>query len=273
MTRRGPRGPLNCLYDEAFAHMEHSVDALASVVPAPRSVKMGGGRVFRYEERLPQQAVVLKLARLVSALRATRLLLDHGYVQEVATLERVIGEVQEDVFFLVSGYRSQDTLYRRFLKDFWQDEFDDHAPLASTQKRDRVPRRKIQAHIGRVISGISGAPSDLSRTIEQFRTIGNRQSDYVHGAGPRLLELFGGEPPHFHMGGMLGTEQESGHRRYFWDYVYRSICVFAMVTRAFGDSVAGDKIMDYLDRFERSELVDEGIHGGPAASKRASAGR
>ena len=71
----------------------------------------------------------------------------------------------------------------------------------------------------------------------------------------------------------FGTEQESGHRRYFWDYVYRSICVFAMVTRAFGDSVAGDKIMDYLDRFERSELVDEGIHGGPAASKRASAGR
>ena len=57
MTRRGPRGPLNCLYDEAFAHMEHSVDALASVVPAPRSVKMGGG------PRVPLRGAVASTGR------------------------------------------------------------------------------------------------------------------------------------------------------------------------------------------------------------------
>lgn len=248
-------GRLQSPYDEAFAHMEQSVEALARVVPAPRSVKKGGASVFRYEERSSEQAVVLKLARLVSTLRATRVLLVHGYVQEVATLERVIGELQEDVFFLVSGYRDQDTRYRRFLRDFWQDEFDDDSPLASTQKRYRVPRRKIQAHIGRVVSGISGDASDLSPTIARFRTIANRQSDYVHGAAPRLLELYGGNPPHFHMGGMLGTEQVSTHRQYFWDYVYRSICVFAMVTRAFGDSTASDRIMDYLDRFEQERAL------------------
>ena len=116
----------------------------------------------------------------------------------------------------------------------------------------RVPRRKIRAHIARVVSGGPGSTANLSGTIAQFLTIDNRQSDNVHGAAPRLLELYGGSPPQFHMGGMLRTEQESEHRRYFRNYVYRAICLFSMVTRAFGDSAAGDKILGYADRFEQS---------------------
>lgn len=244
---------LGDLYGEAFSHMEQSVHELAGNVPAPRLVQKSCGRVFRYEERLPAQAVVLKLARLVSTLRATHLLLDQGFVQEVATLERVIGEIQEDVFFLVTGDEATTPRYGRFLDDFWEEEFDAKSALASTQKRGMTPRQKIRAQIGRFVSQIEGSTADSSRTTEQLRTVDNAQSGYVHGAAPQLMEMYGGSPPRFHMAGMLGTAREQEHGEQFWNYVYRSIFTFAMVTRSFGDSAAAVKIREYADAFERSK--------------------
>lgn len=255
---------LDDLYDEAFSHMEQSVHELAGSVPAPQFVQKSYGHVFRYEERLPAQAVVLKLARLVSTLRATHLLLDQGFVQEVATLERVIGEIQEDVVFLVTGHEAATPRHQRFLDDFWEEEFDANSALASTQKRRMVPRQKIRAEIGRSVSHIPGSTAASSRTIEQLRTVDNAQSGYVHGTAPQLMETYGGRPPRFHMAGMLGTVREQGHGEQFWSYVYRSICTFAIVTRAFGDSAAAVKIREYADAFERSKPV--GATGGGRVS-------
>ena len=244
---------LDDLYDETFSQMEQSVHGLAASVPAPRLLQKSYGRVFRYEERLPAQAVVLKLARMVSTLRATRLLLDQGFVQEVATLERVIGEIQEDVVFLVTGCEASKSRYLKFLDDFWEEEFDAESSLASTQKRGMTPRKKIRAQIGRFVSQIPGSTTDSSRITEQLRTVDNAQSGYVHGAAPQLMEMYGGSPPQFHMAGMLGTVREQEHGEQFWNYVYRSICTFGMATRAFGDSAAALKIRQFADEFERSK--------------------
>ena len=44
--------------------------------------------------------MVQKLARMVSTLDAARLLLEHGFVQEQAALQRVLDEIRRTYFFL-----------------------------------------------------------------------------------------------------------------------------------------------------------------------------
>lgn len=56
--------------------------------------------VFRYAEQTIQQAVVQKLARTVSGLHAVETLLDHVLFQEQGMVQRVVDEVQEDIWFL-----------------------------------------------------------------------------------------------------------------------------------------------------------------------------
>ena len=94
-----------------------------------------------------------------------------------------------------------------------------------------IPRRKIRAHNSDVVASIPNSPFDPSRTNEISRTIDKAYSGYVHAASPQIMELYGGNPPHFHMSGMLGTPVEQAHRQDFCNYVYRSICVFGLVRR------------------------------------------
>ena len=66
------------------------------------------------------------------------------------------------------------------------------------------------------------------------------------------MEMYSGSPPVFRMNGMPGTLLERAHRKEFWDYVYRAICAFALVQRAFGDAAGSAKIRAFAERFERS---------------------
>ena len=124
---------------------------------------------------------------------------------------------------------------------------------ASVSQREMVPRQKIRAHIARFAAKSARFKGGQSVLTETLRTLDNTQSGYVHGAAPNLLDMFGGRPPKFHMNGMLGTVRESEHRGQFWDYVYRSICVFSLVSGAFGDSAGAANWRAYADRFARSE--------------------
>lgn len=256
MTTLKRDGSLDEGYDQTFQDMEDSVHDLVALVPQPKLVETKMGPVFRYEERLPEQAVVLKLVGLVSTLRAAQLLLHRGFVQELGMLERVIGDLHQDVLFLLTGHEDSalKTRYQRFLEDFWQEEFDADTAIASTQKRGMVPRQKIRAHISRFTSKIPGFKGDQSQLTENLRTVDKAQSGYIHGAAPHLLDLFGGSPPRFqfHMNGMLGTVRESEHREQFWNYVYRSICTFSLASHAFGDSAGAAKWRAYADRFAAS---------------------
>ncbi len=88
------------LYDQALNNMENTVHALAQRVSPPQRVPYKDSFVFRYVEKSIHQALVQKLARLVSTLHAARLLMEHGFVQEQATLQRVLDEMHEDITFL-----------------------------------------------------------------------------------------------------------------------------------------------------------------------------
>ncbi len=91
------------IYKQTLTFLEQVVRILAAKVPQPKLVVIGKIRAFRHEEQTIYQAIVQKLARMVSTLAASRLLFDNGFVQEQASLQRILDEISEDILFLAFG--------------------------------------------------------------------------------------------------------------------------------------------------------------------------
>lgn len=236
------------LYANALVLMERTVHGLARRVPQPQRVPYKDGFVFRHVEKTVHQALVQKLARQVSSLRATYLLMAHGYVQEQAAMQRILDELQEDITFLAFGviFEKWSPLHDDYLATFFEEEFDADTAIESTQKRAMIPRKKIRASIASMEGGL-----DPSRGVEVTRTISKTYSGYVHAASPHIMDIYGGDPPSFHMRGMLGTRRHTEHRADLWNYFYRAITAFGFAAKAFGDDQLFSTIRDFADEFAR----------------------
>ena len=238
-------------YEQILVHLERAVNQLAGRVPEPKLMDFRNFYAFRYVERTIHQAIVQKLARMVSTLDAARLLLDHGFVQEQASLQRVLDEIQEDIMFLVFGIlrgESTSSLHSEYLDSFFEEEFDAETAIKSTQKRSMVPRRKIRAYLAR--NGFS--PFDPSNGIELLRTVSKTYSGYVHAASPHIMDMYGGDPRRFHMRGMKDNPVYEGHREDLWNYFYRGISSCAFGAKAFGDEELFDDYHGLLRQFEKT---------------------
>ena len=69
-------------FQEILEHLDKTIEELLSLRAGPEKVELGEVVVHRFSEKDAQRAVVLKLAMLVSNLRAGRLLIDHGFTYE-----------------------------------------------------------------------------------------------------------------------------------------------------------------------------------------------
>ena len=240
------------MYDQTLQNMEKYHRALAARVHQPKAVAYGGGYVFRYHEHDVHQALVQKLARVISGLHAARLLLAHGFLQEQGALQRMLDEFNEDILFLAYSVIDGDTtqLHREYLAAFFQEEFDNPASaIESTQKRPMVRRQKIRAYLA---ARIKGAGLDPSRGAEAMRTLDKTYSGFVHGASPHIMEMYYGDPPHFHFRGMLGTTLANEHREDLWNYFYRSIGSFVCSAKAFGDEALCESVLGDMRNFARA---------------------
>ena len=233
------------LYDQTLTNMETSHATLAGRVHAPEVVPFGkDGPVFRYADKEIHQALIQKLARVVSGLHAARLLMEHGFFQEQAALQRMLDELNEDILFLAHGVISGNTtdLHQEYLAAFYEEEFDNpDGAIESTQKRPMVSRQKIRAYLSRV--------EGFSSQVEALRTVQKAYSGYVHGASPHIMEMYLGSPPRWHLRGMLGTLRADDHRRDLWNVFYRSIGSFFFAAQAFGDEKLSGSIRQYMREF------------------------
>ena len=233
------------LMDRTFRDFENSMPT------KPQFVKLSFGMAFRFKEKDIYQAMIQKLARVQSSVRAARLLLSNGFVQEQAILHRTIDETNEDIMFLVYAV-TNDTitdLHKRFLKAFWEEEIDESGTMiASRQKRPMIPRKKIQAYLAK----IEGVDLDSSTQQEVTRTISKAYSGFVHGASPHIMDMYGGNPPHFHTNGMLGTPRMGEHSDDLWNYVYRSYISHIAVAKALGAAKHVEVLNKHLVRFEQN---------------------
>ena len=237
------------VYEQVLTYMEGIVDDLAGRVPQPQFVEKFGA--FRHVEKSIHQAIVQKLARMVSTLHASRLLCNHGFVQEQAALQRILDEIQEDVLFLAFGIIHDDVqspLHRSYLDAFFEEEFDAATAIESTQKRPMIRRQKIQAYLARV----EEAPMDPHRGGELFRTTSKIYSGFVHAASPHIMDMYVGNPPRFHVRGMKGAETYETYRKDVRNYFYRGISAFAFAAKAFGDDDLCARIYDRMIQFQQA---------------------
>ncbi len=208
-------------------------------------VKLFFGGAFRYKEKDIYQALIQKLAKVQSTLRAAYFLLKRGYVQEQAILHRVIDELNEDILFLVYAVTNEEItdLHKRYLEAFWEEEIDESGDMIdSKQKRPMILRKKIRAYIAQV----EGTTLDPSRGIELSRTLSKAYSGFVHGASPHIMDTYGGNPPHFHTKGMLGTPRMEEYADDLWNYMYRTYLSHILVAKALG----AEKHLEILNKYK-----------------------
>jgi hypothetical protein len=228
--------------------MEATLHELERRVGPASLVAIGDGQAFRYQEKNVHQAIVQKLARVVSGLHAARLLIDHGFIQEDGALRRMLDEFQDDVVFLAYGVIKGDLtpLHREYLNAFYMEEFDvPHDALKSSQKRPLISRDKIQAYIARIESP-NNDPHTAQRAI---RSVTKTYSGFVHGASPHVMEMYGGSPPRFHVRGYKDSPLYGDHQDDLWNYFYRGIVGFAIAAKAFGDNELFGRIKSYAEHF------------------------
>lgn len=243
---------MNEIYDHALQQMEQTVHHLASLVPAPVKVPFRDSFIYRYEEKTLHQAIVQKLARLATGLRAARLLCEHGLVQEQAAIHRIIGEIEEDVEFLAIGYVFDlvGDLHKDFLDYFYlEDMVEENEQL---RERPMVKRAKIRAWIANSPAG-GGNPSD---GIAAARRLSRTYSGFVHAASPQVMDMYGGRRPHFYVEGMLGTQIHQDYVHDLRNYFYRGILAFGMAAKAFGEDELMRTIIEFKDEFERAAGMD-----------------
>ena len=227
------------LMDKAFRDFERNTPS------DPWFVELSFGNAYRYQEQHIFQAIIQKLARVNSSLRATALLLNNGFVQEQAILQRAIDETNEDIIFLVSAITIDTVtdLHKRFLEAFWEEEVDESgSAIRSQQKRAMIPRKKIHAYL----ANFEAFGIDSCTGKEMMRTVHRAYSGFVHGASPQIMEMYGGNPPHFHIKGMLRSPKLQSWTNDFWHHAYRSFCSHIAYAKALGEEKHFEVMSGYL---------------------------
>ena len=248
---------LDRVYEEVLRFMEQCVNSLNEQVPQPRRVPCQKSFVFRHVEKSARQAIVQKLARMVSTLHAAYLLLNHGFVQEQATLERVLDEIQEDVCFLSYGIISgdlNDSLHKKYLDVFFQEEFNFEDPMSSTQRRHMIPREKVRAYVARKDQERAGL--ELTEGVHLSRMLSKTYSGYVHAASPHIMDMYGGNPPRFHMKGMGETKVHRTHKEEIWNYFYRGLTTLGFAAKVFSNSDLKGQISARVKEFEETRWAE-----------------
>ena len=229
-----------------------ALSRLSKAVPPPKLVEVSKGYPgWRYLEKTPKQAIVVKLARLLSALHAAKVLLDAGLVLDVGAIKRVIDETVEDVIFVarVLVEKTLPSQHERFLKEFWQEEFDDSAnDELRNLERDRVPRKKIRAFNAR----LPGSNLDPDTRQKVDSVISKTYSGYIHGAAAHTMEIYGGRDPKFHVSGMKNTSPWNAQSNDMPNYFYRTVCAFGIVAGSFGDQELLDEILKFREKLEQA---------------------
>jgi len=214
--------------DNAFGRLEVQV-------PPPVEVRQGDRIVFRYKEKIAQQALLQKFARYISGLRAAHLLLNYGYCQELSVIQRTLDEIIEDVMFLVLGLTSEITdNHVIYLDHFWMD-----SPGPSTVRRER-----IRAYV-------TGGMDDPSSANDAGRNIFKIFSAYVHATSVSIVDMCAGEPPRYQLAGMLDNPLYPDHVESIWHSFYSGLLCAVLLAKAFNDDVLMEERLNSMRAFQK----------------------
>ena len=91
---------------------------------------------------------------------------------------------------------------------------------------------------------------NTSQALAAGESIGTAYSGYVHAASENIMDMYGGDPPHFHLTGMRGTPRISAFARDAENYIYRGLMATIATAKAFGDGPLNDELYKFLGAYE-----------------------
>ena len=100
-------------------------------------------------------------------------------------------------------------------------------PVALFKKPNLVPRKKIRSYITRILS--DGRHDEKS--VNAGENISTVFSGYVHASSENIMDMYGGDPSHFHLKGMQETSRMSDHTYDAWNYFYRGLLSTTLVAK------------------------------------------
>ncbi len=114
---------MDTLFERCLEQMESWFRALEKQVPPPIKMPFLHHFVFRYKEKTLEQALIQKLARVVTGLHSARILLNSGFLQEQIAIHRMLDELQQDISFLSCARLDDEIteLHQRYLAAFYED--------------------------------------------------------------------------------------------------------------------------------------------------------
>ncbi|MCE5294259.1 MAG: hypothetical protein LLF94_06555 [Chlamydiales bacterium] len=220
------------------------------IVPKPVFTDISGFKKFRYEEQTVYHVALLKGVRVVSGLNACLHLLAGGFVQEVMVIVRTLDDFLHEMIFILENGESGalDNQQRKFLEDFFKEEFKNPSnPLLNETRRDTVPKRKIWASVARKMQPIAN-PSDFQKICQ---ITNDTLSGYVHGAYPHIMEMYGGNPPKYHVEGMLVEPRIRTCLDQIQLYTQRAITIFEGFAKDLGSKEWSEYLHTTRDYFEK----------------------
>lgn len=234
---------------EAVEATSRAFRQLERALTPPRRVSHRDSFVFRYANKGIHEALVQKLARSISGLNAVAVLLNSGYVQEAGVLFRTLDEIQEDIFFLTTAETNgaKTERHNQYLEAFYAEAVFSRADGSlEIPKPNMVPRKKIRAHTINTL----GQGVNTSHAVTVGESVGTAYSGYVHAASENIMDMYGGDPPHFHLTGMRGTPRVAEFARDAENYIFRGLMATIVVGRAFGDRPLVDELYKCLAAYE-----------------------
>ena len=235
---------MNEIYNKVLDAMDEGLSIFMKEVPRPKEVPYKNHFVYCYTEKSIHQAIILKLVRMISGLQATQLLAEHGFVQEQASLQRMLDEITESIEFLSYAAISGDItdLHEEYLKAFYE-EMD----VESSRNRPMIPRRRLRQYIesmDRKSSQMAGKNQDIHKDVDPSRILTKVYSDCLHAAAPAIMDLYCGGTQTFHTRGVGGTPRHEEHIQDFMHVMFRAVLCFRLACLAFEEKNVLKKIKE-----------------------------
>jgi len=238
-------------YQQVNHFLETCFRVMEKDAPTPTEIVLDNRKAVRYSSQNLEIAILQKLARYISGLNSSLILLSYGYTQEVGVLFRTLDEFQEDIFFLgipLNGGERSPT-HERYLKNFYQEEYDNaDSPFLSSQLRELIPRRVIQAALANEGKG-SLNPSDSK---ENMRTLSKAYSGFVHGTSVHILDMINPANLKYMLHGMPRTQRQNEFICNYWNYSYRGIVLMMYVSHTFGYPDIYNECVKFREFFEKT---------------------
>lgn len=202
------------------------------------------------EDLTDSLACYLKGVKAVSTLNGALILLKYGFTQEVGALCRMVDEACNEILFLIKP-EDKNILskhQKQFLDSFYQEEFSDVGNILKAHNpRHTVPSQKIHASLAKsIFSSINPSDAQAMTSVVQ-KTL----SGYIHGAYPQIMEMYGGNPPHFHIEGMLGTPRIKEWTTQVIGYTDKLILLSILISNKLGAYGVEKLMQDFRFEFEK----------------------